>query len=200
MSLKIFIAVILGVGTGYFFLPTEFSNNIGLIIDIGLMVLLFFVGIDIGKQKDILDKIKKLGFKVLLVPLAVIVGSVVGSMIIGLFLNMKINEAGAIGAGLGWYSLSSTILLSDGYVELSALAFLSNVFREIIALIFIPVVAKYIGKLESVSTAGATAMDTALPVISSSTDPQTSIIAFITGVICSTAVPIIVPIILKLPV
>lgn len=200
MSLKIFIAVILGVGTGYFFLPTEFSNNIGLIIDIGLMVLLFFVGIDIGKQKDILDKIKKLGFKVLLVPLAVIVGSVVGSMIIGLFLNMKINEAGAIGAGLGWYSLSSTILLSDGYVKLSALAFLSNVFREIIALIFIPVVAKYIGKLESVSTAGATAMDTALPVISSSTDPQTSIIAFITGVICSTAVPIIVPIILKLPV
>ena len=199
MSLKIFFAVILGVGTGYFILPAEFSNNIGFIIDIGLMVLLFFVGIDIGKQKDILDKIKNLGFKVLLVPLAVILGSVVGSMVVGLFLNMKINEAGVIGAGLGWYSLSSTILLSNGYVELSALAFLSNVFREIIALIFIPVVAKYIGKLESVSTAGATAMDTALPVISNSTDPQTAIIAFITGVICSTAVPIIVPIILKIP-
>lgn len=200
MSLKIFTSVLLGVITGYFFLPAEFSSNIGIIIDIGLMVLLFFVGIDIGKQKDILDKIKKLGLRVLLVPLAVIVGSIVGSMFIGVFLNMNINEAGAIGAGLGWYSLSSTILLSNGYVELSALAFLSNVFREIIALILIPIIAKYIGKLESVSAAGATAMDTSLPVISSSTDPQTSIIAFITGVLCSVAVPIIVPIILKIPV
>ena len=200
MSLKIFVAVFLGVGTGYFFLPAEFSDYIGTIIDIGLMVLLFFVGIDLGKQKDILDKIKKLGLKALLVPLGVIIGSVVGSMVVGIFLNMKINEAGAIGAGLGWYSLSSTILLSDGYVELSALAFLSNVFREIIALIFIPLIAKYIGKLESVSTAGATAMDTSLPVISKSTDPQTTLIAFITGVTCTIAVPIVLPIILKIPI
>lgn len=199
MSLKIFLSVFLGIGAGYFILPPELSNNIDSIIDIGLMVLLFFVGIDIGKQKDVLDSIKKIGPKVLLVPLAVILGSVVGSMVAGPLLKIKINEAGAIGAGLGWYSLSSTMLLADGYVELSALAFLSNIFREIIALVFIPVIAKYIGKLESVSTAGATAMDTTLPVISNATDPQTTIIAFITGVVCTTAVPIILPIILKMP-
>lgn len=198
MSLKIFIAVFLGVLTGYFFVPAEFSNYVGTVIDIGLMILLFFVGIDLGKQKDILDKIKGLGLKVLLVPLAVIVGSTVGGMIVGLLLNMKINEAGAIGAGLGWYTLSSTILLSNGYVELSALAFLSNVFREIIALIFIPIISKYVGKIEAVSTAGATAMDTSLPVISKSTDSQTTIIAFISGVICTIAVPVILPLILKI--
>lgn len=198
MSLKIFIAVILGTGVGYFFLPQNLSSSIGMVIDIGLMVLLFFVGIDIGKQKDVFVKIKKIGLKILFVPLAVIIGSVVGSIIAGILLKMPINEAGAVGAGLGWYTLSSTILLADGYVELSALSFLANVFREIIALISIPLIAKYIGKLESLSTAGATAMDTSLPVISSSTDPQTTIIAFITGVICTTSVPIILPIILKL--
>lgn len=198
MSLKIFFAVLLGTGVGYFFLPPSFSSNIGIIIDIGLIVLLFFVGMDIGKQKDVFGKIKKMGLRILLMPIAVIVGSVVGSMIAGLLLKMPINESGAIGAGLGWYTLSSTMLLADGYIELSALAFLANVFREVIALISIPLIAKYIGKLESVSTAGATAMDTSLPVISSSTDPQTTIIAFVTGVICTTAVPIILPIILKL--
>lgn len=198
MSLKIFIAVILGTGVGYFFLPQNLSSSIGMVIDIGLMVLLFFVGIDIGKQKDVFVKIKKIGLKILFVPLAVIVGSVVGSIIAGILLKMPINEAGAVGAGLGWYTLSSTMLLADGYVELSALSFLANVFREIIALISIPLIAKYIGKLESLSAAGATAMDTSLPVISSSTDPQTTIIAFITGVICTTSVPIILPIILKL--
>lgn len=198
MSLKIFLAVILGTGVGYFFLPQNLSSGIGMVIDIGLMVLLFFVGIDIGKQKDVFVKIKKIGLKILFVPLAVIVGSVVGSIIAGILLKMPINEAGAVGAGLGWYTLSSTMLLADGYVELSALSFLANVFREIIALISIPLIAKYIGKLESLSAAGATAMDTSLPVISTSTDPQTTIIAFITGVICTTSVPIILPIILKL--
>lgn len=198
MSLKIFLAVILGTATGYFFLPPTISSSIGIIIDIGLMILLFFVGMDIGKQKDVFSKIKKMGFKILLVPIAVILGSITGSIIAGLLLKMPINESGAVGAGLGWYTLSSTMLLADGYVSLSALAFLSNVFREIIALITIPLIAKHIGKLESLSTAGATAMDTSLPVISASTDPQTTIIAFITGVICTTSVPIILPIILKL--
>lgn len=197
MSLKIFLAVLLGTGAGYFFLPDTFSSSIGVIIDIGLMLLLFFVGMDIGKQKDVFGKIKKMGLRILLVPFAVIIGSVVGSMIAGMLLKMPLNESGAIGAGLGWYTLSSTMLLADGYIELSALAFLSNVFREVIGLITIPLIAKYIGKLESVSAAGATAMDTSLPVISSSTDPHTTIIAFITGVICTTTVPIILPIILK---
>ncbi|MDR7856003.1 lysine exporter LysO family protein [Tissierella sp.] len=197
LSLKIFLAVLLGTGAGYFFLPDTFSSSIGVIIDIGLMLLLFFVGMDIGKQKDVFGKIKKMGLRILLVPFAVIIGSVVGSMIAGMLLKMPLNESGAIGAGLGWYTLSSTMLLADGYIELSALAFLSNVFREVIGLITIPLIAKYIGKLESVSAAGATAMDTSLPVISSSTDPHTTIIAFITGVICTTTVPIILPIILK---
>lgn len=192
------MAVLLGTGVGYFFLPPTISSSIGTIIDIGLMLLLFFVGMDIGKQKDVFEKIKNMGLRILLVPLAIIFGSIVGSMVAGLLLKMPINEAGAIGSGLGWYTLSSTMLLADGYVELSALAFLSNVFREIIALISIPLIAKYVGKLEAVSTAGATAMDTSLPVISASTDAQTTIISFITGVICTTAVPIILPIILKL--
>ncbi|WMM23260.1 lysine exporter LysO family protein [Tissierella sp. MB52-C2] len=198
MSLRIFFAVLLGTGVGYFFLSPKISSSIGIIIDIGLMLLLFFVGIDIGKQRDIFQKIKNMGLKILLVPMAVIAGSIIGSMVAGLFLKIPINQSGAIGSGLGWYSLSSTILLADGYVELSALAFLSNVFREIIALITIPLIAKYVGKLESVSVAGATAMDTCLPVIAASTDSQTAIIAFITGVICTTAVPIVLPIILKL--
>lgn len=198
MSLKIFLSVILGTALGYFFLPETISSSIGIIIDIGLMVLLFFVGIDIGKQKDTLERIKKMGFKVLLVPAAVIVGSVVGGMVAGLLLKIPINEGGAVGSGQGWYTLSSTILLANNYVELSALAFLSNVFREVLGLVSIPLIAKYIGKLETIAVSGATAMDTSLPVISRSTDPETTIIAFVTGVICTASVPIVLPIILNL--
>ena len=198
MTFRILLSVLIGILSGYFIFPSSIASNMGIIIDIGLMLLLFFVGIDIGKQKGIYENIKKIGFKILLVPFAIIIGSIVGSILGGILLKMPMNEAGAVGAGLGWYTLSSTMLLADGYVELSALAFLSNVFREIIALISIPLIAKYIGNLEAIAPAAAPAMDTALPIISASTNPQTTIIAFITGFICTVSVPIILPIILNI--
>ncbi len=198
MSIKIFASVILGALAGFFIVPVEIAGSLGMIADIGLMVLLFFVGIDIGKQKDILDTIKNMGMRILLVPLFVIIGSVVGGMLAGIVLSIPINEAGALGSGLGWYTLSATILSREGFITLSALAFLSNVFREVIGLVIIPFIAKKLGYLEAVAVGGATSMDTSLPVIASSTDGETAIIAFVSGVICTSSVPIILPIILKI--
>lgn len=197
MSLNIVLSVGLGIGLGYFVLPSSIASYIDIIIDIGLMLLLFFVGMDIGRNKDVLQKIKQLGLKVILVPITVIIGSILGGIVAGVFLNIPMNEAGAIGSGLGWYSLSS-ILLAGYSAEISALAFLSNVVREIIALVSIPLIAKYIGKFEAIAPAGATAMDTCLPVISNATDSETSIVSFITGVLCTISVPILLPIIIGL--
>lgn len=197
MSLKILLFVTLGIGAGYFVLPSSFFGYTDIIIDIGLCLLLFFVGMDIGKERNIIESIKDIGIRILLIPLGIISGSILGSIIAGIVLKMPLNEAGAVGAGLGWYTLSS-MMLTNYSTELSALAFISNVIREIISLITIPVVAKYIGHLESIATCGAPAMDTALPVISKATNSETTIIAFISGVICTMSVPIILPIILKL--
>lgn len=196
MSLKILLSIFAGIGLGYFFLPSNFLQYTDIVIDIGLCLLLFFVGIDIGRQKDIFSNIKTMGFKILLVPFGIIVGGILGGIFGGIVLSMPLSEAGAIGSGLGWYTLSSMMVV--GYsTELSALAFLSNVIREVIALILVPFVAKHIGYIESISICGATAMDTALPVISKSTDSQTTIIAFISGLISTISVPIILPIILR---
>lgn len=197
MSLKIIFAVAAGIGVGYFLLPSTILQYTDYILDIGICLLLFFVGIDIGKNKEVLNQIKKIGFKVLLIPLMIIVGSILGSIIAGFILGMPANEAGAIGAGLGWYSLSSMMLVTYSS-KLSALAFISNVTREIIALLTIPFIAKYLGDVESIAPAGATSMDTSLPLISKSTNPQTAIIAFINGVIVSSAVPVLVSVIIKI--
>lgn len=197
MTIKILISVALGIGVGYFVLPSWIFSYTDTIIDIGLCALLFFVGIDIGKQKDVFAKIKNMGFKILLVPLMIIIGSIVGSILGGLIFKMPMNESGAVGAGLGWYSLSP-MLLSSYSNELSALAFLSNVVREIVAVISVPIIAKKVGYIESIAPCGATGMDTLLPVVSNSTDPQTTIVCFISGFICTIAVPILVPIIIKL--
>ncbi|MEY8304936.1 lysine exporter LysO family protein [Anaerosalibacter bizertensis] len=197
MSLSIILAVVLGIGVGYFILPDWVFSYTGTIADIGLCLLLFFVGMDIGKQKGVFKDLKKMGFKILLVPIMIIIGSILGSILGGFLLKMPTNESGAVGAGLGWYTLSSVMLTSYS-TELSAIAFLTNVIREIIALIIVPIVAKYIGYLECIAPCGATAMDTALPVISKSTDSKTTIISFISGVILSLVVPILVSIMIKI--
>ncbi len=198
MSFKIILSVTAGILVGYFLLPEYIFDYTDIIIDIGLCILLFFVGIDIGRNKTVLIKIKKMGLKILLIPIMIIIGSIIGSWVGGLFVNLPFNESGAIGAGFGWYSLSA-MLLSSYSTEISALAFISNVIREVIALISIPIIAKYIGDVESIGPAGATAMDTSLPIISKSTNAKTAVISFVTGVILSIAVPIIVPLIINLP-
>ncbi|MBW4828850.1 MAG: lysine exporter LysO family protein [Clostridiaceae bacterium] len=197
MSLSIILAVVLGIGAGYFILPDWVFSYTGTIADIGLCLLLFFVGMDIGKQKGIFKDLKKMGFKILLVPIMIIIGSILGSIVGGFLLKMPTNESGAVGAGLGWYTLSSVMLTSYS-TELSAIAFLTNVIREIIALIIVPIIAKHIGYLECIAPCGATAMDTALPVISKSTDSKTTIVSFISGVILSLVVPILVSIMIKI--
>ncbi|MGO3167716.1 lysine exporter LysO family protein [Senegalia sp. (in: firmicutes)] len=197
MSLKVVLAVMAGILTGYFFEPSFILNYSDLIIDIGLCALLFFVGIDIGVNIDVLTKIKKIGFKILLVPFMIILGSIFGSILAGFILGFPFNEAGAVGAGLGWYTLSS-MMLATYSSELSTLAFLSNVVREILAIMLIPIVAKYIGDLETIAPSGATAMDTTLPIIARATNPETAIISFVTGVILSTSVPILVPFLISL--
>ncbi|MCT4605245.1 MAG: lysine exporter LysO family protein [Marinisporobacter sp.] len=197
MSFKIIASVGIGIGVGYLFLSPDILQYTDIIIDIGLCILLFFVGIDMGRNKEAFSKIKKMGLKILLVPFMIGMGSILGSIVGGFLLNLPINESSAVGAGFGWYTLSSMMLMQYSS-ELSALAFISNVVREIIALISIPFIARYIGDLEAIAPAGATAMDTSLPIISNATNSKAAIIAFITGVILSSAVPVLVPILINL--
>jgi uncharacterized membrane protein YbjE (DUF340 family) len=197
MNAGIIAAVASGIAVGLFFFPQYLVRNIGLIIDFGLCALLFFVGIDIGRNKDIIKQIKACGFRILLVPIMIALGSITGSIAGGFVIGLPINESGAIGAGFGWYSLSA-IILSDYSAETGAIAFITNVCRELFALMTIPFIARYIGKLESIAPAGATAMDTSLAVVSRATDSKTAVVSFITGVVLSLLVPILVPLMISI--
>ncbi|MEG2138871.1 MAG: LysO family transporter, partial [Oscillospiraceae bacterium] len=81
----------------------------GDVINFGLYLILFLVGIDMGRQGTILGDIKAAGFKVLLVPFAVLVGTLGAAAIAGLFLPMGVKDAMAAAAGFGWYSLAPTL-------------------------------------------------------------------------------------------
>ncbi|WDU83472.1 lysine exporter LysO family protein [Caloramator sp. Dgby_cultured_2] len=173
----ILISLTLGIAFGNFISP-EMFKDIDKISTIALNLLIFSVGVDIGLNKEVLTKIKKKGVKILLVPLAVVIGSLFGGLIVGLIFKLQTNLALAISAGFGWYSLSAVILTNLAGAEAGTVAFLSNVFRELLAVLSIGFIASKINYITAIAPSGATAMDTTLPVISKFTDEETVVIAF----------------------
>ena len=182
LTFLIVIAVVLGMLAGRFVLPAAVTAHCGTVISFGLYLLLFMVGMDMGKQGTLLADIKTAGFQVLLVPVAVCAGSLAFAALAGLFLPLGVKDS------MAPYSLS-----------VSAVAFLSNVMREIFAIITIPIVAKYVGYVECASLPGAAAMDTVLPVVVGATHERITIYSFTSGVVLSLAVPLLVPAIVALP-
>lgn len=193
MTYIIVIALLCGIFSGHFILPESVIQNLDKLTSFALNLLILSVGIDLGFNKEVFYNIKKLGFRIILVPISIIVGSLVGGVFAGLIYKMPLNQSLSIAAGFGWYSLSGIIITNLGSVEAGTIAFLSNVFRELLAVLTIPIIARRLNYITAIAPAGATSMDTTLPLISESTDSKTVVVSFINGALLSSIVPILVP-------
>ena len=198
LTLIIVVAVVLGMAVGHFILPDALVSHCSQIIQLGLYLLLFLVGLDMGRQEGMLENIRQAGLGVLLVPVAVMVGTFAVTALAGLFLPLGPKDCVAASAGFGWYSLAPT-LLAPYSLTVSATAFLSNIMHELFAIVLVPTVAQRLGYIEAVALPGATAMDTVLPVVVSATDQRMAIYSFTSGLILSLSVPFLIPAIIALP-
>jgi len=184
------------VGGIYNIFPTWLLNED--LTTYALFVLMFLVGISIGSDKGAFYILRKISFKVVLVPLTVVVGSLLGTALVSFMLSdINVKEAMAVGAGFGYYSLSSIFISQISGKELGVIALLSNIFREIITLLAVPLLVKYFGKLAGIVSGGATAMDTTLPIIVKFTGKEYGIIAIFSGIVLTILVPILVTLILE---
>ena len=190
--LGIIIAILIGIISGLLFKSSFLLDTVDIFIKLGLSLLLFFVGIDIGNYKDLIKSLKKIKKKVIFLPITTILGSLFGGFISSLFLSLSSSETIAISSGMGWYSFSA-IELAKIDANLGALAFLANVFRELLAILLIPFIAKYLGGYEAISCAGAPAMDSLLPFINRNTLASMAIVSFYSGLIITFVIPILLP-------
>ncbi|OPL07366.1 MAG: hypothetical protein AVO33_05515 [delta proteobacterium ML8_F1] len=198
MSLLVVITVTLGIFYGILFNDNPIVANLDFLIQATLGFLLFFVGLDIGSNRSVFKGIKDKLFSVLVVTFSIILGSLTGGLITALVFSMSPGEGLAIAAGFGWYSLSGIILTNIGNAELGSIAFLSNVFRELITFLVVPIIAVKLNYLSAIGPAGATSMDTTLPIISKNTDSHTALVAFVNGLILTAIVPFLVPLLYTL--
>ena len=195
MSLVILVVLVLGIGAGYL-MPADLSAFIDSASSYMLLLLLFSVGIDTGLNKAVFTRIKELGFKILLIPFGITVGSLCGGVLTSFLVSLSAKESLAISAGLGWYSLSGVLITEAGNPVGGTIAFLANVFREMLTFIIVPFVASHLNYYCAIAPAGATSMDTTLGIISKNTNGTIAVLSFVNGVICTFIVPILVPLFL----
>lgn len=195
--LGIIISIFIGIFCGLLLKSSFLLNSVDIFIKLGLCLLLFFVGIDIGNYKNLAKSLRKIKKKVIFLPIITILGSIFGGFITASFLSLSFPETIAISSGMGWYSFSA-IELAKIDANLGAVAFLSNVFRELLAILLIPFIAKYLGGYEAISCAGAPAMDSLLPFINRNTPANMAIVSFYSGLIITLVIPILLPFLISI--
>jgi uncharacterized membrane protein YbjE (DUF340 family) len=188
------LALVIGIAAGVLNLaPAVISSNMDMLILVMLCLLLFVIGLDMSQNNGALRQVRRIGWKMLLLPVFIAVGSVLGALVAGILLGMNPAHAMAIGAGFGWYSLSGVMLTGLVGAQIGTMALLSNVFRELLAIMIMPLVVRYFGKLAAVAPGGATSMDTTLPIVVKYAGSEMSVIAFVSGFTLSVLVIVLVP-------
>jgi uncharacterized membrane protein YbjE (DUF340 family) len=173
-----------------------YSPNFGNAYEIMLYIVIFLIGIDIGTNFR-LGELKKLGKNTLTLPMATLVGSILGGAVSALLLGIEPRWGIAIGAGCGWYSLTGPLIAQYSPVY-GAVGFLGNLFREILTILLYPVLIRKLPADKAVSIGGATTMDTTLPIITRFGGREVTLVAFVHGFILTAIVPFIIPLLLGL--
>lgn len=191
MLLCIFVPVAVGILSGFLFLPDWFIGISGTLIVVGLCILLFFVGLDLGTEGTIVDNFKSAGWRVIVFPFVMILGTYLGAAAASLVMPLSVKDALCVASGFGWYTLAPA-MLSEYSIEVSAISFMHNVMRELLGILLLPIIARKVGHIEATGLVGAGSMDVCLPIIVRTTSGNMAVYAFITGVVLSVAVPVMV--------
>lgn len=191
-SLIITGCFVAGVLLGRFFEVPELFTE-GKVALYVLYVLMFLVGVSIGRDREILKALRQQNLKIVLVPLATISGTFLGTALIsGVMQGRSLTDCLAVGAGFGYYSLSSVFITQYKGAELGTIALVSNVLRELTALLAAPWLVRYFGRLAPIAVGGATSMDTTLPVITRYSGKEFVVVAMVHGMTVDFCVPFLV--------
>lgn len=194
-TLLILIAFVVGIGAGLG-VPDGMDFDPAPVTSMVLYGLLFLAGAAVGGDRRVWQSLRQLQPKILLLPAGIIVGSLLGAAAISFLLPITLRDAMAIGSGMGYYSLSSILIAEMRGEMLGALALLSNILRELLTFILAPVLVRLGGKLGPIASGGATVMDTTLPVVIKYSGKEVIVIAFISAVLVTMAVPLLIALIL----
>ena len=97
-------SIIVGILAGYFMFPDISHSMLDWILTISLVLLYIGVGVSLGENKHVFQYIKMLGLRLLILPIAIFLGSILGGLIIGIVLRIPLNFAVISTSGMGYYT------------------------------------------------------------------------------------------------
>lgn len=195
MSITPLLVLALGIIIGVTDLvPSELLDHMDSLVKGFVILLCFVIGMDMGKDKRLWSNIRNMGHKAVVIPLTSVAGSLIGGIAAGLLVGIPPAVSSAASAGSGYYSLTTILLKQLAGPEAATIAFISNMARELLVMTAMPVLVAMFGKNGAVGVAGATAMDTSLPFIVKSAGRDMAIAAFVSGVILTIVMPVMVPV------
>lgn len=164
-----------------------------------LYLLMLAVGITIGSDTATLRNVVRQPKRSLLVPVATIIGSLVGVSVVWALLQllgareMPWSDALAVGAGQAYYSLSGVLLAELRGPEIGTIGLIANIIREMLTVVGAAWIVKRFSPLGLICSGGATTMDVTLPSIMRCCGPQYLALAVLQGVVADLSVPLLVP-------
>ena len=175
----------------YHLIPYDFTQS--KLSFYALCALMFSVGVSVGNDAQTLRNFRSLNPRLIFLPVMTILGTLAGCAAVSLFLSHRsVTDCMAVGAGFGYYSLSSIFITEYKGPELGTIALLSNITREIITLLFAPLLVRWFGNLAPISAGGATTMDTTLPIITRYSGQSFVVVSIFHGFVVDFSVPFLV--------
>lgn len=157
-----------------------------------LCVMLFCVGFGLGRKPAMLKRFSSLSPRLMLLPMATILGTVIACVLLSFFVNYSMASVLAIGSGFGYYSLSSILISQSIGTEAGTIALLCNIARELMVLLGAPLLLRLFGPLAPISAGGATTMDSTLPVIMRTLGEDFVLLSMFHGFLVDFSVPFLV--------
>ncbi|MGH8037954.1 MAG: lysine exporter LysO family protein [Stenotrophomonas sp.] len=168
-----------GVAMDDLWLPSSSVMLLSLIVLIGIDL----AGFSIGR--------KMLSWAVICVPLAVIAGSIIGGAAVHLITGEDIRVLLALSCGFGWFTLSSTLVGSLSGELHGAIALVVDLGRELSAIVLLYLFGQHRASL-GIAAAGATAMDSTLPIVRQACPSDAIPVALVSGFILTITAPFLI--------
>ena len=154
-----------------------------------LLVFMFLIGLDLAYSP--LDR-SWLNWKILLVPLGCIVGSLLGAFVTASIIqDISLKDLIMLSQGYGFYSMTGIVVTELKNAHLGSIALMNDLFREILAIVFMYIIGWRYPR-SAISSAGATAMDVTLPMVKQACGNDFIPHAMVSGFILSVLAPILV--------
>jgi uncharacterized membrane protein YbjE (DUF340 family) len=156
-----------------------------------LYALLFVMGLAFALDKEAIARFRRKGSRILIVPLAVALGSILGGLVAGLLLRLNVVASMAVTSGFGWYTLAGPLMGQMLGPEWGAMGFTVNFLRELFTLLAVSLLTR-IDRYAPIASGGATAMDTTLSAIVRYSGQDALVTAFSSGFVLSLAAPFVI--------